>query len=637
MWLTLVLLVFTSLMIGLHCRQQAGNLRDRFLEAAVILGVGIGLTTEGLSAFGWIGTNAVRSLWSVGAVASLLFAITGPRLELSWRRPSLMQLEMGFAAWIVLAVVVTGILARVPPSTWDSMNYHLARTIYWRQNRHVGLYPTDFRSQVQFPPWSEYAMLQLQLLDESDRGVNFVQWTSFAVAIVGASVIVRELGGTRLGQWLAALLVATLPMAILQASTSQNDLAAGAWLVTFVAFGLRWVREFRLRDACGAGAGLGLALMTKTVAILFAIPFLLLFGLAWLSSKQTPWRMRGQSLLPLVLLPLLLNGPIWARNFDFSGSPLGPQTTGSGRRYRNQEVSPRVFVSNLSRHLALHLIFRWDRWNRGLVRGLQCLHEDVLGMQLIDPANSTFPISFDRAVEWGKSRHEDHAGNPLHAALLVPAVLAGPLLVRRGPRTYPLALVGCVACYCLVVAWQPWSSRLHLPFFLVAVPWLALVLQQLPRVVIAAAALGLAAWACPYLMAADRRPLGGDDPILSRSGSRQQFANAEHVLESYTAAGQLLRSHRCRSIGLISAADQGEYLLWLQDPARPKRRWSFRHLNGLPELQRYANPEDPAPDAIVAWSPEPVAELEVEGRLYHLAAVFAVTANPRSMAIYLPR
>jgi hypothetical protein len=517
------------------------------------------------------------------------------------------------------------------------MNYHLARTIYWRQNRHVGLYPTDFLSQVQFPPWCEYAMLQLQLLNESDRGVNFVQWASFAVAIIGASVIARDLGGTRLVQWLAAVLVATLPMAILQASTSQNDLAEGAWLVTFVAFGLRWSREFALRDACAAGAGLGLALMSKTVAFLFGFPFVLLFGLAWLTGKQTPWRARWLSLLPLVLLPPLLNGPNWARNIDFSGSPLGPQTTTLGKPYRNQEVSPRVLVSNVSRHLALHLIFRWDDWNNGLVRSLQWLHEDVLGMRLIDPANSSFTVGFDRAVEWGKFRHEDHAGNSFHAVLLVLAALAGPLLVRRGSASYPLALAGCVACYGLVVAWQPWSSRLHLPFFLVAMPWLAVVLQRLPRAMIVAAAIGLAAWAWPYLVAADRRPLWGDDPILKRSVARQRFANMEHVQESYTAAGQLLMAHQCRSIGLISAVGQGEYLLWLQDPARPRDRWSFRHLDGVPELQRYANPEASAPDAIAAWSPEPVAELEVEGRLYQLAAAFPVTANPRSLAIYLPK
>src|SRR5262249_30894341 len=222
----------------------------------------------------------------------------------------------------------------------------------------------------------------------SDRGVNFVQWASFALAILGASVIARELGGSRLTQGLSAFLVSTLPMAILQASTTQNDLAAGAWMVTFVAFGLRWAREFGLRDAWAAGAGLGLALMSKTTAFLFGFPFVLLFGLAWLTSKQTPWRRRWLALLPLVLLPLVLNGPNWARNVDFSGSPLGPQTTSRGDRYRNQEVSPRVLVSNLSRHLALHLIFRWDGWNSGLVRSLQRLHEDVLGMRLTDPVNT---------------------------------------------------------------------------------------------------------------------------------------------------------------------------------------------------------------------------------------------------------
>src|SRR5262245_32570382 len=117
MWLTLPLVVFASLLIGLHRRQHPNNLRERFLEAALILGVGIGLATEGLSVFGRVGTNPVRALWLVGAAGSLLFALTGPRFRLSWRRPSLTTVEWGFAAWILLAVVVTGILAQVPANT----------------------------------------------------------------------------------------------------------------------------------------------------------------------------------------------------------------------------------------------------------------------------------------------------------------------------------------------------------------------------------------------------------------------------------------------------------------------------------------------------------------------------------------
>jgi hypothetical protein len=78
--------------------------------------------------------------------------------------------------------------------------------------RYTGQLPTDFR------PLAEYAIMHFNLLWGSDRFVNFVEFFAMLGSIVGTSLIARQLGAGRRGQALAAIIAATIPEGVLEAS-----------------------------------------------------------------------------------------------------------------------------------------------------------------------------------------------------------------------------------------------------------------------------------------------------------------------------------------------------------------------------------------------------------------------------------
>jgi len=95
--------------------------------------------------------------------------------------------------------------------------------MHWAQNASVSHYPTANLRQLQFGPAAEYILLHLQVLSDSDRWANLVQWLAMVGSVALASLLARHWGAGRSGEWLAGILVATLPMGILQSSTTQND------------------------------------------------------------------------------------------------------------------------------------------------------------------------------------------------------------------------------------------------------------------------------------------------------------------------------------------------------------------------------------------------------------------------------
>src|SRR5205814_9533115 len=124
--------------------------------------------------------------------------------------------------------------------------------------------------------------------------------------IVGVSAIAGALGLSTRGQAVAALICATLPNAILQASGAKNDLLLACWLVCAVYFAVRGESKWMALAA-------GLALATKATAYLFLPPLLL--------AAVPKWRKRDVAWLAGAVL--IINGPQYVRNLRFSGSPLG--------------------------------------------------------------------------------------------------------------------------------------------------------------------------------------------------------------------------------------------------------------------------------------------------------------------------
>jgi hypothetical protein len=145
------------------------------------------------------------------------------------------------------------------------MTYHLTRVMHWQQDRSLDFYATSIQRQLHLTPGAEYVTLHLQLLSGGDRLANLPQWFASMGSLFVVSLIAARLGATARGQALAALFCATLPMGILQSTSTQNDFVVAYWLACLVALvtdattrGWPWVLAL--------GAALGLATLTKATA-----------------------------------------------------------------------------------------------------------------------------------------------------------------------------------------------------------------------------------------------------------------------------------------------------------------------------------------------------------------------------------
>lgn len=613
------LLCFTLL----YGRREAGaDARTVLLRAAAVWGVLLAGITEILSAFHALAPAPIVAFWAV-AVAALGAATARHRWGGFPRGPLARPPMPALAMLLAIAVIVTGTglsAAAGWPNQWDAMVYHLSRVDHWIQNRGVGFYPTHIIRQLFNPPGAEYAILQLRLLGGDDRWSNAPQWLAMVGSLVGVSAIARRLGASGRGQLVGALVAATIPMGVLQASGTQNDYVTSFWLVVLAEAVLAppsgW-RTFQI------GAGMSLALLSKGTAILFA-PVLLL-ALPELTAGT--WSDRLRPAVPILLLVLALNAPHWARNTATFGWPLGPRDSGSADGVRdkltNDALTPGILASNVVRNLSLHAGIGHPGVDRAVQRATEHLHQ-LVGLDLEDP-RSTRLYSDTRFRVRGDPTDPDSAGNPVHLVLMVLAAVrvAWSRGLRQSQRLlsrYGIALAAAFLLFCLVLKWQPWHSRLQLPLFVLAAPFVAAAWHGAPRLLGAAAVL-LSVLAVRPLLYNRLAPLAGKHTVFGTPRADQYFQSygggPSSRRREYLAALGLLRERRCERVGLLLGWDDWEHPLWVLRPS-PSRRMTHVGVTNATARLRTPNPLL-EPCALLAGGVETGDSIRQGDRLYRLA------------------
>ena len=281
---------------------------------------------------------------------------------------------------------------------------------------------------------------------------------------------------------MAALVCATLPNAILQASGAKNDFLLAFCLVCAVYFALR-------RDPLLLSLSIALAIFTKATAWLFLPPLVLYIAFVF------PRRI----LLWMAAAILLINGPQFARNIhQLSGSPLGYDSAqGDGYfRWRNESPGLGSLASNALRHTSEQIGARSVRWNQAIFDAVLSAHR-ALGLDPNDPA-TTWPGShFSPPLN---ANHEANANNRWHLLLYVLAALFAFATRNRAWSVYAAGLLAAFLLFCLYLKWQPFLARLELPLFVVAAPLAAWALSRIRYPAIAFAV-------CLFLIAGARLPL----------------------------------------------------------------------------------------------------------------------------------
>ena len=564
-------------------------------------------------------------LWWLTFLVAL--AAAARRLPVAWRPPRLGGVEAVLLAATFATLALLGVVsAATAPNNLDSLVYALPRQVMWMQAGGVGHFAADRLRQLSMPPLAEFAGLHLMILSGGDRFANLVQWLALGASAVVASVVVRDLGGGRVVQLLAALLVVTIPPAALQALNSKNDVVLGLWALVLGATFVRIVRDrrFDMRDALVGGAALGLAVLTKGTAL----PIMAPLALATLVAAAVVQRTGVVARLVLAgAIALALNAGQFARNYAVFGAPFGADRFG-GFGMTNEIHTPAAIASNLVRNVALHLGTPSAGFNRRLTVGVERIHK-WLGISSLSRKTS-IPAVPVFAVELVYD--EDRASAPFHVvagALLLVALAWGSARGRlsRAAVLYAALPVAAFVAFCVGLRWQPWGSRLHVPMLLLMAPATALAVSGRRERIAALVLGGLAVAALvPFLLDGRQKPLA--DGGLLRAGRLETMLRPwPELVEPLRRTAAATAELGPRVVGLHLAIPFGDLGGMVEYPVQRTL------LDAMPDGPRFVFPwasvasqlRDRAlvPDAIVAAGPNrPVVVDPASGARFVLHAAF---------------
>lgn len=565
MFALLLLICFALIFLTFKRIFSSRDLREIFLLSALTWGVLATFGTELLSLFKLITFKSFLVFWGTWIFILMIVLLFLPKHRirpLLVHFPKLSGFEIGLLTTTVAIVILIGLIASLsPPNNYDSMVYHIARIPHWIQNSSIANYPTHILWQLNMNPWAEFALLHLQILAEGDHFANLVQWFSMIGSIIGATLIAKQFRLNAKGQIATAVLAATLPIGILQGSSTQNDYVMTFWLVCFIYFVLQLTFDLRLIYTMACGASLGLCFLTKGTGYIFAVPFI-----AWLiidGLKRHKLKFLTHLLL-IGFIVLSLNLGFYARNIDLYQNILSPLPRMNGTT--NEIFSFGAFSSNLIQNISLNLTTP----NKYTALAAQyCTYAllAILNLNIADPRICWGGMRLNLIENAQFQYHEDFAGNFLHlilTGLLILFFIKDKDLKKNHLLwKYLGSIIVGIGLFCLFIKWTPWSTRYHLAGFVLLAPFCATVLLKTRknRMINTVCVILLVA-TIPWIFLNKKRPVLAKENIFNISRQEQYFFFISQFADPYLNAAKIMPK-TCSEIGLTLDDFSLEYPLWI--------------------------------------------------------------------------
>jgi hypothetical protein len=205
-----------------------GYLLSEFNQIGSSLAWGITTTVFGLLIL--FGVSRKFKMPGFSPASTFLNGVQSLRKEISnlslfWRA-GLMLLLLAFVITTLINIVVLFVAF---PNEWDSMTGHLVKCAYYLQYGNMDrLQGTTWT--IDFYP-NSLPTLQIfgyHLIGE--KGFKLIHYFSYWIFVVSTYAIASEITRNRLGSFVAALLAALLPSALIQAVTTETDIVQSAYL-----------------------------------------------------------------------------------------------------------------------------------------------------------------------------------------------------------------------------------------------------------------------------------------------------------------------------------------------------------------------------------------------------------------------
>lgn len=402
---------------------------------------------------------------------------------------SLLRLEYIAFAVIIMLCAVTLVSAIIHPSVnYDSQVFHLPRAFFWIQDGSVHNFPSHVGRQLYSGPYNAFTISQILLLSHGlDWLINIPQWLAYVGTIIVTALIAAELGLNKRWQTVAALLAATIPMSVLQAVTTQNDLTIAFWVAVSVYYVLRLIKDEKMSDWLDTGfmlgISVGIAMLTKLSAAPTLLPFALMVILLKLRKKHFSNFIRVTAIVLSCIL--IICAGFFIRNaIDLEGDFLG--MSAPENNVLNVETrSPRYLTVLMAKNLAYNFGSPSEIIS-GLITDSVAGFSSVLNVDVNDP-----DIELGT---WGvHNRHfflSDDKSSPVHSVLVLFTILAfAILLIQSKRKQYNISyihisyMVAIVVSFCITsISFRFWyfsTPRFLLPSLVIAMPIVAVVLHRI--------------------------------------------------------------------------------------------------------------------------------------------------------------
>ncbi len=452
---------------------------------------------------------------------------------------------------LVLILALTALV--YPPNNYDSMTYHMARVAHWIQNGSVDYYHTPIWRQNRMGPGAEYIILFFQIITGSDRLANCVQLLAYILLFPSLVYIMRIIKIRRDVSPLIAVICLTAPMALMQATSTQNDLVASVMTLAIIISSARVfggkISRMTIGEYALAGLSIGSAFLVKPTAIVVSAPLLmigLVFQLKSIFTHTTVFKKCVTGAAVASVLLVAVAGPDIARK--------------GNKALKSPAVYPILDKWSVSR-----------AWNP-----VRSMRQNLPFSQLSDEISEKIGFSGKPFPSQAFRLHEDYVGNHIQILVLITVTLIGgclfpyAILTAPGRNAILLSLYPAAAwvLFSLLIRDEPWVTRLQLPLIFTLPFGFAyisklikpkLVWYKSTLIIIQVVCLGSLSYG--YVAAAQNssRPLRlehfwGATPSRNKAYYKNKGGQKSHD-HLLRAADKL----QCRRIGLLYGGDSYDY------------------------------------------------------------------------------
>lgn len=571
----MVYLLSTTFLLFILTFHFTKKIRESILITFLCLSIIVLISTEVLSLFNSINFSTIQLHWKTIFITLSIISVFIFKKNIFFsplRFPSISFPELTIILVITVYLLSLFFLAlKVPPNNFDSWSYHLPRVEHWIQNQNVNFYPTGKLNQLFMSPLSGYFHLHLNVLNNyTDIYSNLVQWNALLVTLVAVTLISMRYGADKTTQLISGLITLGIPMVILEATSSQTDILVTSYVSIFVYFlvSIAPKKGLSYPIALILGTSLGLALLSKPTALIFLTPFFIILIFKYLNKSHL------RHFLLITILFFVINVGHFYRNYTLFGSPIGLNKY--DYEWRNLSFTPPVAVSNFLRNSSIHLATPIDKSNQTIYQIISHLHL-FLKINLSDP-NTTWPATIYQPPS--PRINENESGNTLHFVLLIISslffVLSKRLRQQKPILPYIAALWVGYFLFSFILKWQPWHSRLHLPFFILATPPLAIFLSTQIKFTRVMIFLSIILCSLPYLLFNPWKPILGVKNIFNYQGDIRYIPYYPNFQETHRNTLAIIDRLGCHQVGLLLENEMPEYPFWVESKKNFNNQFSFK-------------------------------------------------------------